>query len=268
MKKINKSWDLRGKEFTSTVAAFKKVATKYFELQIQDYLSYIDWNPQLFIGVSENSENEIHQVEVLLDKMKKISAEELETIVEEFVNVHVTWYVAGQNFSEKKAQSEIPVWVSFDIDNSEAISWAKVHAWEMIRYIDETTQKEISKIISDSIENWNSVDLLKTKIYTKFWKYNETRAALIAQQEISIAFAQGKRIQYEKYSNYFNTVWWKRNMDQWDSAVRDSHEENTLEGWIPADQAFKATQTQDEPHWFYCRCYVDRRLTNPDEDPL
>jgi hypothetical protein len=82
--------------------------------------------------------------------------------------------------------------------------------------------------------------------------------------ETATAFAEGKRVQFKKYQDYFNVEGWKRNIDQGDGSVRNEHAENTAEGWIPANQLFKATQTQREPHSFGCRCTTDDRLTKPE----
>ena len=259
MKKIKTSSEIRGKEFTKAIWEFQKVTIKYFNLQIQDFLDYIDGNPQLFFEVIDFSK---------IQKFNKISNEDLDEVLNDFISIHVTWYITGQKFTDKSIKSDIIIWVNFDIDNTEAIEWAKVHAWEMIKYIDESTQEQISGIITKSIENWDSIETLKNKIYTKFWKYNETRSALIAQQEISIAFAQWKKRQFQKYSDYYNTVGYKRNIDQGDSAVRWTHADNTAEWWIAADQEFKATGTQEDPHDFNCRCVVEYRLTDPNQDPI
>lgn len=255
MKTLKKtSTDIRWKAFITSVGKYQKVIAIYFSKQVQDYIDYIENNPQMFSWIKE----------VTLEKFKKISDEDMDGMIDDIIEFTMEAFIQWQNFTEKDIQKDITTWVSFDIDNTDAKDWAKVNAGLLIRWINETTQEEIANLIEKAIEEGLSMFEVSQRIKDKFQQYTEYRASLIANMEISTAFAEGKKIQLEKYQNYFNTTWYKRNQDQWDSAVRSDHADNTEEWWIPADQLFKATQTLHEPHSFNCRCVVSYRLTKPE----
>jgi hypothetical protein len=48
MKPIKKTTDQRGQKFLDIRDKLKPVIVEYFSLQVQDYIDYIDNNPQLF----------------------------------------------------------------------------------------------------------------------------------------------------------------------------------------------------------------------------
>jgi hypothetical protein len=106
----------------------------------------------------------------------------------------------------------------------------------------------MAELIVKAIDQGLTAKETTAKIYEKFGQYNEYRAALIANMEVSTAFAVGKDAQFQKYEQEFDVKGWKRNVDQGDGSVREDHAANSDEGWIPRDQLFAATQTMYEPH--------------------
>lgn len=256
MKKLVKTkvTDIRGKEFIQSVWTLKDVIARYFKIQVKDYVDYVRNNPQMFVTVQEFKKS-----------FKKVSDENYNEIVTEIVDVTVWAHIQGQNFTEQSVQKEIDIGLTFNINNDRAKEWAANNAWLLIRGIDQTTQEEISNIISDSIDKALSLDETAKIIDEKFAQYSEYRASLIANMEIATAFAEGKDSQFSHYQKYFQIEGYKSNYDQGDGNVRPEHRENTLEGWIPYNQKFAATDTLREPHDFNCRCVTRNRLTKPAE---
>lgn len=253
MKKLKKSIssDIRGKEYIKILANAVNVFAKYFDKQVQDYIDYIEQNPQMFITVQ---------------KMKKMSNEDLNIMEDEIVLNLSLAFLSWNEFQDLETQKELTVWVSFDLDNKYAIDWWKENTGKLIKWINETTQEEIQKVISDALENGKTSKETIQLIKDKFLQYSQYRASLIANMEVSNAFAQWRKIQFWKYQKYFSSEWWKRSQTQWDDTVRATHVANQAEWRIPANQEFKATQTLCEPHWFNCRCVVAYRLTKPSDE--
>lgn len=251
MKNLKKTTtaDLRWKEYIKVFAKAIWVFAKYFDKQVQDYIDYIENNPQMFSSIQE---------------LKKMTTEDLNNSIDDIIKVLVEWHIAWQKFAEKDIQKEITVWISFDITDENALEWANDNVWKLISWINETTQEEIMLLITNAIQDWKTIKETSALIKEKFTQYSEYRASLIATMEISNSFAEWRSTQFNKYEKYFWSEWFKRSQTQWDDKVRLEHVANQEEGRIPANQLFKATWTLHEPHWFNCRCVVAYRLTKPE----
>ena len=177
-------------------------------------------------------------------------------------------YSLWSELINKQINWQIMFWISFDIDNTLALEYAKTRAWELILKSDKTTQKEVSKIINAGLERNLPAKEISKIIRRRFKKYSYYRASLISTMELSNAYEYGKLKQFEKYTNHFWVSWYKKNVDEADSNTRESHRQNTLDGWIKASELFSWTQTSHAPHWFNCRCNTLYSLYNLDKEEI
>lgn len=228
--------EIRGKEYTKLFIKFSELWAWYFNKQVDEYLLYVENNPQLFVEMRKAATG---------DEFMKKNIEQLANI-----------YMLGMTVQEKTIQDDIAVGLSFDIKNEDAIAWAETRVGELIKWVDETTQKEIQSIIESAFTNGKSMNEIKDEIFAKFIQYSEYRASLIAVMETGNAYQQGKKAQFWRYQEKFGVVGFKRSKTQGDSNVRPTHIQNQLAWWIPANQNFPWTWTDDAPHGFNCRCNV------------
>ena len=195
----------RGKEYTKLFMKFTKLWTGYFDKQVEEYIAYADNNPQMFV------------------EMRKDIGDSFE---EENIQELIDIYTLGMTIQDAIVQSEITIGLSIDIRNEDAIAWAKKRAGELIKGVNETTQKEIQVIIDSALTGGKSMKDIKDEITSKFIEYSEYRASLISIMETGTAFEQGKKSQFARYQDKFGMVGYKRSRTQDDSNVRPTHKEN------------------------------------------
>ena len=149
-------------------------------------------------------------------------------------------------------------WVS--LPNLRAQEYAKKHAAEAVTQINDTTRKEIARIVSDGVKSGSSYNDIARAIKGKFeefavpmpQKHVSNRAVLVAVTELANAYCEGNA----QVGNYLqdNGV---NMMKAWqtleDDRVSDGCKENERVGWIPIGKEFPSGHMHP-PRFPGCRC--------------
>lgn len=149
-------------------------------------------------------------------------------------------------------------WVS--LPNLRAQEYAKKHAAEAVTQINDTTRKEIARIVSDGIKSGSSYNDIAKSIKDKFkdfavpmpQKHVSNRAVLVAVTELANAYCEGNA----QVGNYLQDNGIKM-MKAWqtleDDRVSDGCKENERVGWIPINKEFPSGHMHP-PRFPGCRC--------------
>lgn len=149
-------------------------------------------------------------------------------------------------------------WVS--LPNLRAQEYTKKHAAEAVTQINDTTRKEIARIVSDGVKSGSSYNDIAKAIKEKFeefavpmpQKHVSNRAVLVAVTELANAYCEGNA----QVGNYLqdNGV---NMMKAWqtleDDRVSDGCKENERVGWIPINKEFPSGHMHP-PRFPGCRC--------------
>lgn len=232
----------RGKKFKLIHYKFTKAWSKYFKENLKDYIK------------QRYSKRQIKKEESSFQK--------------EVLDYLILVFILGQENSNEEIKIQTMFWISFDIDNSDALEYAKKRAWELIKEVDKATRENIGIIINSWIDSNLPAWEISKRIFRRFHEYSSFRASLIATMELSNAYEIWKKKQFEKYTEHFWTTWFKRNVSEWDSSARESHIQNSRDGWIESDKLFSWTNTMHAPHGFNCRCDTVYSLFKPDSEEI
>lgn len=149
-------------------------------------------------------------------------------------------------------------WVS--LPNLRAQEYAKKHAAEAVTQINDTTRKEIARIVSDGVKSGSSYNDIAKVIKEKFeefavpmpQKHVSNRAVLVAVTELANAYCEGNA----QVGNYLQDNGVKM-MKAWqtleDDRVSDGCKENERVGWIPINKEFPSGHMHP-PRFPGCRC--------------
>lgn len=149
-------------------------------------------------------------------------------------------------------------WVS--LPNLRAQEYAKKHAAEAVTKINDTTRKEIARIVSDGVKSGSSYNDIAKAIKNKFeefavpmpQKHVSNRAVLVAVTELANAYCEGNA----QVGNYLHDNGVKM-MKAWqtleDDRVSDGCKENERVGWIPINKEFPSGHMHP-PRFPGCRC--------------
>lgn len=149
-------------------------------------------------------------------------------------------------------------WVS--LPNLRAREYAKKHAAEAVTKINDTTRKEIARIVSDGVKSGASYNDIAKAIKGKFeefaipmpQKHVSNRAVLVAVTELANAYCEGNA----QVGNYLQDNGVKM-MKAWqtleDDRVSDGCKENERVGWIPINKEFPSGHMHP-PRFPGCRC--------------
>lgn len=149
-------------------------------------------------------------------------------------------------------------WVS--LPNLRAQEYAKKHAAEAVTQINDTTRKEIARIVSDGVKSGSSYNDIAKAIKDKFeefavpmpQKHVSNRAVLVAVTELANAYCEGNA----QVGNYLQDNGVKM-MKAWqtleDNRVSDGCKENERVGWIPIKKEFPSGHMHP-PRFPGCRC--------------
>jgi hypothetical protein len=81
---------------------------------------------------------------------------------------------------------------SFELPNTAAATWARMHAGELIRGVDEVTQRRVGRIVSGALSTPAvSATEIRTSLRTAFADMSAERADLIARTELATAANAG-----------------------------------------------------------------------------
>lgn len=160
--------------------------------------------------------------------------------------------------SEAKVKADSTGWVS--LPNYRAQAYAKKHAAEAVTQINDTTRKEIAKIVSDGVKNGTSYNDIAKAIKTKFEEFAvpkpqqhvPNRAVLVAVTELANAYCAGNM----QVGNFLQDSGLKM-MKAWqtleDNRVSEGCRHNEAQGWIPLDKEFGSGHDHP-PRFPGCRC--------------
>nr|DAN07352.1 MAG TPA: minor capsid protein [Caudoviricetes sp.] len=159
-------------------------------------------------------------------------------------------------------------WVS--LPNLRARAYAKKHAAEAVTQINDTTRKEIARIVSDGVKSGSSYNDIAKAIKSKFeefavpspQKHIPNRAVLVAVTELANAYCEGNA----QVGDYLQSNGVKM-MKAWqtleDDRVSDGCKENEQAGWIPIDKEFPSGHMHP-PRFPGCRCDFMQEILDED----
>ena len=159
-------------------------------------------------------------------------------------------------------------WVS--LPNLRARAYAKKHAAEAVTQINDTTRKEIARIVSDGVKSGASYNDIAKAIKSKFeefavpspQKHIPNRAVLVAVTELANAYCEGNA----QVGDYLQSNGVKM-MKAWqtleDDRVSDGCKENEQAGWIPIDKEFPSGHMHP-PRFPGCRCDFMQEILDED----
>ena len=146
------------------------------------------------------------------------------------------------------------------LPNLRAQEYAKKHAAEAVTQINDTTRKEIARIVCDGVKSGASYNDIAKEIKNKFeefavpmpQKHVSNRAVLVAVTELANAYCEGNA----QVGNYLQDNGVKM-MKAWqtleDDRVSDGCKENERVGWIPINKEFPSGHMHP-PRFPGCRC--------------
>lgn len=164
----------------------------------------------------------------------------------------------GSGISTMSVKADKSGWVS--LPNLRAQEYAKKHAAEAVTQINDTTRKEIARIVSDGVKSGSSYNDIAKAIKEKFeefavpmpQKHVSNRAVLVAVTELANAYCEGNA----QVGNYLQDNGVKM-MKAWqtleDDRVSDGCKENERVGWIPINKEFPSGHMHP-PRFPGCRC--------------
>lgn len=164
----------------------------------------------------------------------------------------------GSSAGTTSVKADKSGWVS--LPNLRAQEYAKKHAAEAVTQINDTTRKEIARIVSDGVKSGASYNDIAKEIKNKFeefavpmpQKHVSNRAVLVAVTELANAYCEGNA----RVGNYLQDNGVKM-MKAWqtleDDRVSDGCKENERVGWIPINKEFPSGHMHP-PRFPGCRC--------------
>lgn len=149
-------------------------------------------------------------------------------------------------------------WVS--LPNLRAQTYAKKHAAEAVTQINDTTRKEMARIVSDGVKSGSSYNDIAKNIKSKFeefavpmpQKHIANRAVLVAVTELANAYCEGNA-QVGSYLQDNGVKMMKAWQTLEDDRVSDGCRENEQAGWILFDDKFPSGHMHP-PRFPGCRC--------------
>lgn len=149
-------------------------------------------------------------------------------------------------------------WVS--LPNLRAQEYAEKHAAEAVTQINDTTRKEIARIVSDGVKSGSSYNDIAKAIKDKFegfavpmpQKHVPNRAVLVAVTELANAYCEGNA-QVGDYLQDNGVKMMKAWQTLEDDRVSDGCKENERAGWIPIGEDFPSGHMHP-PRFPGCRC--------------
>lgn len=152
-------------------------------------------------------------------------------------------YIAGANQLDKEVGAAIP-----PVTNSEASRWARAHAGELIKDLNETSRQALRKTISDGIREGKKITHLRRDIQSEFRFMVKTRADRIARTETANALGNSF-MERGRQLNIKGKKW----LASWNSCPICM--ENQAAGVIPFEDSFPSGHSTPPSHP-NCTCAV------------
>lgn len=215
----------KAKTIAEELATYK--SEKFMELYFDMIGFFNDYFEKQAIEYIKNLEN--------YPELKLNKTTDLEKFIEKLALVYLLWQAEGD---DEIIQDLIKIWSSTDsitISNEYALEYAEKQAGLSFAMINETTSNTINAIITNWIKESQTIQDIATQIKEKFADFTLYRSTLIATMEVSLAYWEWQKKQYDEYSKKLWVVWYKRSVTQKDSNVRESHKSNEEAWWIRRD---------------------------------
>lgn len=186
------------------------------------------------------------------------------------------------------SEADSKVNISLNLPNFRAQEYAKKHAAEAVTQIDDTTRKEIARIIQNGVDTGMSYGDIAKEINAKFkqfavpkpQKHIANRGVLVAVTELGKAYCQANYDVGDMLQNSgvkMMKIW--STME--DDRVSDGCRHNQDAGWIELDKPFPSGDMMP-PRFPGCRCdflqdvldesllgrSIDDYFDRPDEEPI
>jgi len=150
--------------------------------------------------------------------------------------------------------------LSFDLKNPRAVDYLRKNAAEKVTAINETTRKEIARIVTKGTEEGTSYAKMAKEIRGKFSEFSvpkpqlhiRDRAELVSVTETANAYGEGNMIFAQDLQDK-GLVMVKSWQTVGDDRVSDGCQENQDAGWIGVDEMFPSGD-EHEPRFPGCRC--------------
>lgn len=141
-----------------------------------------------------------------------------------------------------QAQIELgSVGVDWGLVNQDALAWARGYAGELVRGLNATTRDVLRQEIAAWIESGEPLDVLARRLAPTF---GELRGRVIAETEVTRAFAQG---QVQAFQRAGVTRW------TW----RTANDERVCPQCQPRDgQVYEVGKGDEPPAHVRCRCWI------------
>lgn len=174
---------------------------------------------------------------------------------------HRRGYIAGSNVTRAQLGGKNP---AFWLGNDDAAAYAKAHAAARVTQIDDTTRRELNRLIADAVERrltWKETAALIEERYADMAgpplfpsRKHRRRAQMIAAFETRDAYEAGGLAQAERLAASGMVVE-KRWVFLRDGRARDAHRANGQLMWVPLDYTYADGLTRP-PSDGNCRCVL------------
>jgi len=152
--------------------------------------------------------------------------------------------------------------LSFDLKNPRAVDYLRQNAADKVTAINETTRKEIARIVTKGTDEGTSYARMAKEIRDKFSEFSvpkpqlhiKDRAELVSVTETANAYGEGN-FEFAKDLQDKGLTMVKSWQTVGDDRVSDGCQENQDAGWIGMDEMFPSGDDH-EPRFPGCRCSV------------
>jgi uncharacterized protein with gpF-like domain len=152
--------------------------------------------------------------------------------------------------------------LSFSLENPRAVQYLTKNAAAKVTAINETTRKEIARIVTKGVEEGTSYAKMAREIKGKFDEFSvkkpqlhiRNRAELVSVTETANAYGEGNYILAQDLADK-GLVMIKAWQTVGDDRVTDECLDNEAAGWIPQAELFPSGD-EHEPRFPGCRCTV------------
>lgn len=238
----------KSQKYSELYLLFLEFFQFYFKEEAKKYIKNLDEMPEL----RKTEENEfLEEIQALLTKAYLLWQTEEHMRIADNLSM----------YGYKMPETETSI--------LDAQKYAELHAWELIKWINETTKNEINTIISLGLLGGQSKYEIAEQIKNTFDWFSLYRANLITHMEVTTAYNKASRSTNDKLTKELWVIGWKRALTQKDDKVRNKHKENEKAGWIPKNQKYPMETLNDFPPFdFNCRCSEVFSVVNPNTGKL
>lgn len=155
-----------------------------------------------------------------------------------------------------------PISITFGHNDPFAIEYARNHAAEQIKKIDDATKEGVHRVIERGVREGSSYGQVMTNL-RNMYGFSRQRAKNIAVFEVGDAYEAGRRMAVDEMRAQGISI-----VKAWsnvgDSHVRPAHIANQNAGWIALDATFPGDGASRPPTDPRCRCTALYRRGTPD----